>query len=153
MFCFSYFHCSILYLTYLFFCLLLYCWFFTSLATREALVSSSVFLVSVILLLIVDCLFLNSSRSLLNISCIFSICLTWHVCRPSCVWLFEIPWTAATRLLCSWNFPGKNTGVIYHFLFQEIFPTQGSNLHLLLLLNWQADSLPLPPGKPISYYH
>ena len=30
-----------------------------------------------------------------------------------------------------------------HFLFQGIFPTQGSNLCLLHLLHWQADSLPL----------
>ena len=30
-----------------------------------------------------------------------------------------------------------------HFLRQEIFPTQGSNSHLLCLLHWQADSLPL----------
>ena len=28
-------------------------------------------------------------------------------------------------------FPGKNTGVGCHFLLQEIFPTQGSNLSLL----------------------
>ena len=35
---------------------------------------------------------------------------------------------------------GKNTGVSRHFLLQGIFPTQGSNLHLL---HWQADSLPL----------
>ena len=26
-----------------------------------------------------------------------------------------------------WNSPGKNTGVGCHSLFQEIFPTQGSN--------------------------
>ena len=26
-----------------------------------------------------------------------------------------------------WNFPGKNTGVVCHFLLQGIFPTQGSN--------------------------
>ena len=32
------------------------------------------------------------------------------------------------------------------FLLQGIFPTQRSNLHLLWLLRWQADSLPL--GKP-----
>ena len=31
------------------------------------------------------------------------------------------------RLLHPWNFPGKNTGVGCHFLFQGIFPTQGSN--------------------------
>ena len=26
--------------------------------------------------------------------------------------------------LCPWDFPGKNTGVVYHFLLQAIFPTQ-----------------------------
>ena len=31
------------------------------------------------------------------------------------------------RLLCPWDFPGKSTGVGFHFLFQGIFPTQGSN--------------------------
>ena len=30
-----------------------------------------------------------------------------------------------------------------HFLLQGIFPTQGSNLHLLHLLHWQVDSLSL----------
>ena len=32
-----------------------------------------------------------------------------------------------TKLLCSWDFPGKNTGVGCHFPLQGIFPTQGSN--------------------------
>ena len=36
-----------------------------------------------------------------------------------------------------------NTGVCCHAVFQGIFPTQGSNLCLLHLLHWQADSLPL----------
>ena len=36
-----------------------------------------------------------------------------------------------------------------HFLLQKSFPTQGPNPHLLRLLHWQTDSLPLaPPGKP-----
>ena len=48
-----------------------------------------------------------------------------------------------TRLLCPWNFPGKNTGLDCFFLLQEIFPTQGSNPHLLLVLHWQVGSLPL----------
>ena len=39
--------------------------------------------------------------------------------------------------------PGKTTGVGCHALLQGIFLTQGSNLHLLHLLHWQA-----PPGKP-----
>ena len=30
------------------------------------------------------------------------------------------------RLLCSWNFPGKNTGVGCHFLLQGIFPRRSS---------------------------
>ena len=38
----------------------------------------------------------------------------------------------ATRLLCPWNSPGKNTGAEgCHFLLQGIFLTQGSNLRLL----------------------
>ena len=45
-----------------------------------------------------------------------------------------------SRLLCLWDFPGKNTGVSSHFLLQGIFPTQRSNSRLL---HWQADSLPL----------
>ena len=31
------------------------------------------------------------------------------------------------RLLCPWDFPGKNTGVGHHFLLQGIFPTQALN--------------------------
>ena len=50
----------------------------------------------------------------------------------SCVRLFVTPWTVAARLLCPWDFPGKNTGVGGHFLLQGIFPTQGLNPHLLL---------------------
>ena len=52
-----------------------------------------------------------------------------------------------TRLLCPWDSPGKNTEVGCCFLFQGIFLTQGSNPHLLCLLNWQAGCLSLgPPG-------
>ena len=53
-----------------------------------------------------------------------------------------------TRLLCPWDFPGKDTGVGCHFLLQGIFPTQGLNpglLHyrqILLLTELQ--------GKPTS---
>ena len=61
-------------------------------------------------------------------------------------------WTAATRLLCSWDSPGKNTGVGCRALLQGIFPTQGSNRHLLSLLYWQEGSLPLvPPEYLISF--
>ena len=36
-----------------------------------------------------------------------------------------------TRILCSWNTPGKNTGVGSYSLLQVIFLTQGSNLGFL----------------------
>ena len=57
----------------------------------------------------------------------------------SCVQLFVTPWTAVqpSRLLCPWSFPGKNTGVAYHFLLLGIFLTQGSNLHLPSLLHYR----------------
>ena len=57
----------------------------------------------------------------------------------SCL-LFTTSLTVAARLLCPWDFPGKNTGVGCHGLLQGIFLTQGSNLHLLLLLYCQVSS-------------
>ena len=56
------------------------------------------------------------------------------------------------NLLCPWNFPGKNTEVVCHFLVQGIFPIQGSKLHLLCFLHWQAEFfITASPGKPICY--
>ena len=52
-----------------------------------------------------------------------------------------------SRLLCPWNFPGKDTGVGFHSLLQGIFQTQGSNLGLL-----HCRQIPYhlsSPGKPI----
>ena len=75
-----------------------------------------------------------------------------HVCcvlSPfSRVQLFVTPWTVATRLLCPWDFPGKNTGVDCHFLLQGIFPTQGSNPGLLHC-RWMLYCLS-HQGSPIS---
>ena len=42
------------------------------------------------------------------------------------------------RLLCPWDFPGKNTGVGCRFLLQGIFLSRGSKPSLL---HWQAGSL------------
>ena len=51
------------------------------------------------------------------------------------------------------EFPRQDTGASCHFLPKGIFPTQGQNphhLHLLHLLNWQADCLPLShQGSPL----
>ena len=50
------------------------------------------------------------------------------------------------RLLCSWDFLGKNTGVSCHFLFQGIFLTQELNLSLLhcrqILYHWATWEAP-----------
>ena len=59
------------------------------------------------------------------------------------IWFFGDPRDYPTRLLCPWEFPGKNTGVGCHFLLQGVFPTQGSNPCLLRLLHWQVVSLSL----------
>ena len=55
-----------------------------------------------------------------------------------------------SRLLCPWNYPGKNSGEGSHALLQGIFPTQESNLHLLWLLHckqiiyhWATKEAPL----------
>ena len=59
-------------------------------------------------------------------------------------------WTKPNRLLCPWDFPGKNIGVGCHFFLQGIFLTQGRNLHLLHL---QAGFLPLSHQQnPINKY-
>ena len=44
------------------------------------------------------------------------------------LWLHGL-WPA--RLLCPWDSPGKNTGVLCHFLLQGIFPTREFKLGLL----------------------
>ena len=52
------------------------------------------------------------------------------------------------RLPCPWDFPGKNIGVVCHFLLQGIFLTQGLNPCLLC---WRASSLPLShQGSPVN---
>ena len=35
------------------------------------------------------------------------------------VQLSVTPWTQSARLICPWDFPGKNTGMGCHFLLQQ----------------------------------
>ena len=57
------------------------------------------------------------------------------------------------RLLCPWNFQGKNNAVGCHFLLQVIFLTQGSNL-IVVSPALAASSLPLCHlGIPLLYTH
>ena len=72
----------------------------------------------------------------------FLVCVCARTWVLSCSYVSNSLWPYGlypTRLLCPWNFPGKNTGVGCHFLLQGIFLTQGLNLYLL---HWQASSLP-----------
>ena len=55
-------------------------------------------------------------------------CMLSHFSR---VQLCATPWTAACQAPRSMDPPGKNTGLARCFLLQGIFPTQGSNSHLL----------------------
>ena len=64
-----------------------------------------------------------------------------HTWLLSYVQLFATPWTVAHQY--PWDFPSKNIEVCCHFFLQGISLTQGWNLHLLWLLHWQVDSLPL----------
>ena len=79
-----------------------------------------------------------------------------HTCMLSC---------SINVLLCiptSYRLPGYSAhGILQarvwrgcHALLWGIFPSQGLNPHLLCLLHWRAESLPLaPPGKPCIYIY
>ena len=68
----------------------------------------------------------------------------------SCVQLFAILWTAACQTPLSLGFSRQEYWSGCHSLLRGIFHTQGSNLSLLHLQQWQADSLPLlTPEKPL----
>ena len=87
-------------------------------------------------------------KRLSSSSCLYRGPLCVLICF-SRFWLFENLRTETARLFYPQDSPGKSIGVGFHALLQGIFPTQGSNLSLLCLLNWQVDSLsPAPPGKP-----
>ena len=81
-----------------------------------------------------------------NIFKLISIQICLHMC-----WLHLSLWDPMD---CS--LPGSSGYGILHGLPcppQGIFPTQGSDPHLLCLLHWQVGSLPLvPPGKPLFEY-
>jgi len=57
---------------------------------------------------------------------IFYTCAYCLVTQP-CLTLCDRMDCKASRLLCPWDAPGKNTGVGCHALLQEMFPTQGLN--------------------------
>ena len=85
-----------------------------------------------------ECVFLTHLHMCVLSHSVISYCLWPHGLKPF-------------RLLCPWDFPGKDTRMGCHFLPQGIFLTQGSNMCLLHLLHWHANSLPLShQGNPYT---
>ena len=84
-----------------------------------------------------------------------------RLCVLSLVRLFETPWAMAGQAPLSaefsiqeyWSgfpFPSQGSGGRCWGPGVGIFLTQGSNLHVLRLLPWQVDSLPVQhPGSPL----
>ena len=62
----------------------------------------------------------------------------------SCLILCDPMGCRSSRFPCPWDSSGKNTGVGCHALLQGIFPSQGSNWHLLSLAQ-AVGFLPLAP--------
>ena len=79
---------------------------------------------------------LLEERSLIQKPSITSLCVCTYMCTCVCsvtsvVLTLRPHGLQSAKLLCPWDFPGKNTGVGCHALFQGISPAQGSNLSLL----------------------
>ena len=76
-----------------------------------------------------------------------------------CLTLLKSHGLQLTRLLCLWDFPGKNTGVVCHFLLQGILLTQGlypGLLHcrqILYQLSYQGSKGSLNPSFKSSFKH
>ena len=87
-----------------------------------------------------------STLSTIRITC----CLVIQSCQN--LWDLtdcSLPGSSVLSSTLAWDFPGKHTGGGLHFLLQGIFLAQGSNLCVLHLLPYWADSLPLVPSvKP-----
>ena len=70
----------------------------------------------------------------------------------SCLTLCDPHGLQSARLLCPWDFPGKNTGAGCHILLQGSTPPRDRTLYLLHLLHWQNGSLPVEtPGSFFNF--
>ena len=66
-----------------------------------------------------------------------------------CVPLYATPWSVACQAPLSMGILQER--ILENALLQGIFPTQGSNPHLLCLLHWQVGSL--SPATWEAQYH
>ena len=78
--------------------------------------------------------FPNISVSALILVCV-CVCAHTHAQPLSHVQLFAVLWTVACQTSLSMGYFRQDTTVGCHFLLQGVFPTQGSNPHLLRLLH------------------
>ena len=67
----------------------------------------------------------------------------WHATSLQSCLILQPHWLSVSRLLCPWDSPDKNMGVVSLALLQLMFPTQGLNPCFLCFLHWQVGSLPL----------
>ena len=83
------------------------------------------------------CLSMELNQTSLPITFFLVYCLFSHSVMSDSLWPhgLSLPGSPVHGI-----FPGKNTGMGYHFLLQGISPTQGLNLHLLhckwILYRW-----------------
>ena len=84
-------------------------------------------------------------KTLENFKHLYRFCFLLCMCAQSCPILCNSMNCSPCRLLCPWNFPGKNTGAGCYFLLQGTFLTQGLNPCLLCLLHWQVGCLLAEP--------
>ena len=93
------------------------------------------------------------SHCLVSLSSIFPFCCERESVSGSIMTdSLQLPGPQPARLLCPWNSPGKNTGVLSHPLLQGIFPTQGLNSGLLYCrqILYQLSYQGSPPGSYLS---
>ena len=95
---------------------------------------------------------INISSILVHTELPCSVCVCARACALLCLTL-QTHGLKHSRLLCPWNFPGKNTGVGCHFLLQGIISTQGWNLCFRRLLQRRQILYhePLPPLYTMLY--
>ena len=85
----------------------------------------------------VTCIIIISKGLLRSCVC---VCVCVCVCAFSCIQLFATPCTAAHQAPLSVRFSRQELWSGLPFPSPRVFPTQGSNLHLLCLLHWRAGS-------------
>ena len=109
------------------------------------------------------------ARTLEWVAISFSSAWKWNVKVKSLsrVWLFATPWTAATRLLCPWDSPGKSTGVgcycLLYLCLYHIHMLSHSGPQYIVFHHWmilyeslretQIDILAQPNNTQKKCYH